>query len=115
VIHRVAGPYRKLIIREPLWGPKTLGDELFAMRQRLGETQAQFARHFAVCLNTYRKWENRSPPQRMSRLLVKLMLRNLNRRASDRARWRAEKARQRAAAGPLPPKALFGDKKRRNP
>jgi hypothetical protein len=109
VIHRVGGPYRKLIIREPLWGPKTLGDELFAMRQRLGETQAQFARHFAVCLNTYRKWENRSPPQAMSRLLVKLMLRTLNRRASDRARWRADKARQRAAAKAAGSSAIRGE------
>jgi hypothetical protein len=62
----------------------------------LGETQAEFAWHFAVCLNTYRKWENRSPPQRMSRLLVKLMLRKLGNRARDRARWRAWKRKQRA-------------------
>ena len=106
MIRRAGGPYRKLIIREPLWGPKTLGDQLFETRQRLGETQAEFCSHFAVCLNTYRKWENRSPPQRMSRLLVKLMLRTLNRRASDRARWQADKARQRAAAKAARPLAM---------
>ena len=109
MIRRAGGPYRRLIIREPLWGPKTLGDQLFETRQRLGETQAEFAWHFAVCLNTYRRWENRSTPQRMSQLLVKLMLSTLNRRASDRARWRADKARQRAAAKADRPLAIRGE------
>jgi hypothetical protein len=109
VIRRAGGPYRKLIIREPLWGPKTLGDQLFETRQRLGETQAEFCSHFAVCLNTYRKWENRSPPQRMSRLLTRLVLRKLHQRDRDRARWRAEKARQRAAAKAATPLAIRGE------
>ena len=106
MIRRAGGPYRKLIIREPLWGPKTLGDQLFETRQRLGETQAEFCSHFAVCLNTYRKWENRSPPQAMSRLLTRLVLRKLHQRDRDRARWRTDKARQRAAAKAARPLAM---------
>jgi hypothetical protein len=71
---------------------------LLELRYRLGETQEQFRWHFRISRQTYRHWERNGPPQGLSMLLVRLMIRKLDRRARDRERWRNWKRRQRAVA-----------------
>jgi hypothetical protein len=107
MLRRLRGPYRKLLVQgPPINGPKTLADRLVETRLRLGETQQEFCWHFGICVSTYARWEKRGPPPGPSTLLVPLILRKLHQRARDRARWRAEKARQRTAAKAATPLAM---------
>ena|SRR6516225_5040858 len=87
------GTYDLWARRERWW----LAGRLLDLRYRLGETQEQFRWHFRISRQTYRHWERNGPPQGPSTLLVRLMIRKLDRRARDRERWRARKRQQRAA------------------
>jgi hypothetical protein len=110
MLRRLRGPYRKLLVQgPPINGPKTLADRLVETRLRLGETQAEFAWHFGICAGTYARWEKRGPPAGPSTVLVRLLLRKLGSRDRIRARWRADKARQRAAAKAARPLAIHGE------
>ena len=99
MLRGLRGPYRKLLVQGPAIGrPKTLADRLVETRLHLGETQQEFCWHFGICAGTYARWEKRGPPPGPSTILARMMVRKLGNRDGIRARWRADKARQRAAA-----------------
>lgn len=64
---------------------RALGERLRAMRQRWGETQDQFTRHFPVGRQAYIAWERFGVPPGPAAMVVKLVLVRLGKIARDRA------------------------------
>jgi DNA-binding transcriptional regulator YiaG len=64
---------------------RALAERLRAMRQRWGETQDQFSRHFPVGRQTYCGWERFGVPPGPTALMVKLVLVRLGKLHRDRA------------------------------